>query len=234
MRPFLHGRWCTAALFIAALALTGAARAGDVVLYRCVDAHQAIAVQDQPCPKDSHQDVLKMVRPIDAPPRPRAVATTASSPPAVEAHVMHDRYPQPMYECTNAETGETYLSSTGIPQSRYVPFWTFGVTDGFSVRGELTPSQALHPAPPLRPPNQPPPPPQDHSTRHGHGRFGGAPAYAYVEDSCVRLQQGEVCERLRDRDDALEKLIFNAQPSDRSRYEREQKGVREQMREDCG
>jgi hypothetical protein len=221
-------------LLSAALVAGGAARAGDVTLYRCVGAKGAVSIQDQPCPRDAHQDVLKMVRPIDAPPRPQAVAVAAPSPPSVEVRVVRDHYPQPMFECTNAETGETYLSDTGVPQSRYVPFWNYGVVDNFSVRGELSDSQALHPSPPLRAPNQPPPPPQRPAHRNPHGRFLGGPGYAYVQDSCVRLQQNEVCGRLRDRDDALEKLIFNAQPDERSRYEREQKGVRQQMREDCG
>ncbi len=217
----------------AAVALTAASVsvAGDVTLYRCVGAKGAIAVQDQPCPKDAQQTVLKMQRPVDAPPRPQKIVAAQAPPP--EVLVVRDRYPQPQYECTNAVTGETYLSDSGVPQSRVVPYWTLGLSDGFSVRGELSPSQALHPPPPLRPPNQPPPQMPLH--RGSHGRFfNGFPGYATVQDNCVRLQRGEACDRLRDRDDALGKLIFNAQQNDRARYEREQKGLREQIREDCG
>ena len=218
------------------LAASVAARADDVTLYRCVGAKGAIAVQDQPCPKGMQQSVLKMVRPVDAPPPPQPSPPAAPAPPPVEVRVVSERYPQPMYECTNAETGETYLSRSGVPQSRAVPYWTLGAGDGFFVRGQLTPSQALHPPPPLRPPNQAPPPPTARPPRHGsHGRFaGGLAGYAYVEDSCVRLPQNEVCGRLRERDDALRKLIFNGQQDDRERYEREQKGLREQIREECG
>jgi hypothetical protein len=225
-----HGLVATALMFVALSAPS--ARAGDVTLYRCVDAKGAIAVQDQPCPKDAQQTVLKMARPIDAPLRPQKIVAVQAPP--LEVHVVSDRYPQPVWECTNAQTGETYLSDSGTPQSRYVSSWMYGVTGGFAVHGELTPSQALHPPPPLRPPNQPPPPPQQppHHDRHGH--FLGGPAYAYVQDSCVRLQQNEVCEHLRDRDDVLRKLIFNSQPDERVQYEREQKGLRQQLREDCG
>lgn len=231
--PFLRIRLPFVALAFVALASVCAAQAGDITLYRCVGAKGAIAVQDQPCPADAQQTVLKMVRPVDAPPRPQRIAEAAPAP--VVVHDVQDRYPQPTWECTNAQTGETYLNHSGVPQSRYVPYWTTGVTDGFFVRGELTPSQALHPAPPLRRPDQPPPPPPERSAHRSHGRsFGGLPGYAYVEDSCVPLQQDEVCARMRGRDDALQKLIFNAQPSDRGRYEREQKGVRQQLRADCG
>lgn len=219
---------------MALLALAGSiamrAHADELTLYRCVDVRGTIAIQDRPCPVGSQQRVLKMQRPVDAPPSPPVA--TAPPPPPVEVRIVHDRGMPPTYECTNAQTGETYLNHSGVGQSRYVPYWAYGVGSGFAVFGTLTPAQALHPPPPVGPPQ---PPPRPAGNRHPYPRMGGGLlGYSYVEDHCDPLPQGEVCARLRDRDDALEKLIFNAQPSDRRTYEREQIGVREQLREGCG
>ncbi len=201
-------------LLLGALLASDAARAGDVTIYRCVDARNHVTLQDHPCPKDAHQDVRQMIRPQDAPPRPQVVAAEkAATPPPVEVRVVRVRDPQPLYECRNPDTGETYLSQTGFPESRYVPFSTLGYGGPFSNLGQHAPT----PRAPGRLP---------------HGRFA-YPLMVYVEDTCVRLPQDEVCQRMRDRNDALGTLIFNGQPSDRERYERERKGLLEQMREEC-
>jgi hypothetical protein len=214
MPSAVRQRLVTAALLLGALIASDAASAGDVTIYRCVGAGNQIALQDHPCPKDARQDVRQMIRPQDPPPRPPPVAVaTPLAPPAVEIRVVHVRDPQPLYECRNADSGETYLSQTGVPESRYVPFWTLGLGDGLAQSGERKP------------------PPQVHG-RLPHGHFAYPPV-VYVEDTCVRLPQNEVCQRLRARNDALGTLIFNGQPSERERYERERKGLLEQMRNDC-
>jgi len=141
-------------------------------------------------------------------------------PPAthtVEVHVVHDRDPQPAYRCTTPD-GDTYINRTGIPQGHYVPLWTmgFGLGNGLVNGG--------------RPPMQPAPRPGD---AQFHPAGFGFPAMTYVEDTCVRMPQDEVCDSLRARNDQLNTLIFNGQPSDRERYERERKGLLEQMRSDC-
>lgn len=215
MPPASRHRPMIAALLLVALLATAAAYAGDVTIYRCVGASSQITLQDHPCPKDVHQDVRQMLRPQDPPPRPQQVAASKSPvPPAVEVRVVHVRDPQPLYECSNPDTGETYLSRTGVPESRYVPFSTLGYGDPFIHVGTRTPIP--------RTPGRLPP---DHF---------GYPPLVYVQDSCVRLPQDEVCQRMHDRNDALGTLIFNAQPSDRERDERERKSLIEQMREECG
>jgi len=208
------------AALIGACFAAGAARADDVIIYRCVDAAGKVALQDRPCPKDVHQDVRQMLRPQDPPPSPEPINVVV--PPAtrtVEVHVVHDRDPQPAYRCTTPD-GETYISRTGIPQGHYVPFWTFGFGrgNGFANGG--------------RPPAQSMPRPGDSQFHHGGGGIG-FPIMTYVEDTCVRMPQDEVCGSLRARNDQLGTLIFNGQPSDRERYERERKGLLEQMRSDC-
>jgi hypothetical protein len=207
-----------AAILLVALAWTGISRAADeVTIYRCASAGGKISLQDRPCPKDAHQDIRQMIRPQDPPPRPQS--STVQAPPAAspaEVRIVHVRDSQPTYQCTTPD-GDTYINHTGIPQARYVPLWTFGIRrgNGFENVGRPTP--------------QPSPNPVGRRPPHGLG----FPLMAYVEDSCVRLQQDEVCQSLRARNDVLGTLIFNGQPSDRERYERERRGLLEQMQSDC-
>ncbi len=236
MRPARARRFSITAclLFASATVAPGASNAataspaptGDITIYRCVGPNHAITLQDHPCPKDVHQDVLQMVRPIDAPPRPQPVATVV--PPPVEVRVVHERESQPLYECTNAETGETYLSQTGAPQSRYVTYWSSGFGDDLTPVGPRPPLS--HPA--LTQPLLSPTPKPHPIARPMHSRFA-FPAAVYVTDTCVRLSQQETCARMSERNNALGTLIFNGQANDRVRYEREQKALREQMREEC-
>jgi hypothetical protein len=195
------------ALLAGALVAAGAARAADsVTIYRCLGAKGEIALQDRPCPKDARQDVRQMVRPQDAPPRPLTTAAyTPQRPPAIEVRVIHDRDPRPMYECRTPD-GETYTNETGIPNSRYVPLWTYGYS-GMAGRG--------------RGPGSGPPRPL---------LLG---ASTYEQDTCIRLPQNEVCHALHDRRDELGTRIFNSQPTERQRYEREQRAVDDQLASDC-
>ncbi len=221
MPSALQHRVITIALMLGALVVMSTARADEVTIYRCVGAGNKISLQDRPCPKDVHQDVRQMLRPQDPPPRPQQVAATpaprTNAVSDVIVHVVHDRDPQPTYQCTTSD-GDSYISHTGIPRARYVPLWTFGFGrgDGFTNVGRPAPQPTERPG---------------GSQRH-HNGFG-FPASVYVEDTCERLPQDEVCQSLRARNDALGTLIFNGQPSDRERYERERKGLLEQMRSDC-
>ncbi len=210
-----------ALLLAASSAIAPARAAGEVTIYRCVAAGNKVSLQDHPCPKDAHQDVREMIRPQDPPPRPQPIAkiVPVRAPAQVEVRIVHVRDPQPLYECHSFD-GSTYLSRTGVPVQRSVPLWVLGYrmsggSDRFADAGRPAPSPMPQRA------GQPP-----------DGRFANTPG-AWVEDRCVRLPQAEVCQRLRDRDDELGTLIFNAQPSDRVRYERERQGLVEQMRSDC-
>jgi hypothetical protein len=204
------------AIAIAIAASAAARAAGDVTIYRCVATDGKVSLQDRPCPKDAHQDVREMARPQDAPPRPPAAETrTSPAPPPTEVRIVHVRDPQPLYECTSYD-GQTYLSQSGVPQSHFVPLWVQGLdprtmNDGFVNVGGRAPV---------------PPPAQT----------GGPIVYSpgtWVEDRCIRLPQAEVCQRIRDRQDELGTRIFNAQPSDRARFERERQGLAEQLQSDC-
>lgn len=60
------------------------ARAGDVTIYRCVDARGHIALRDSPCVEGERQEVRNMGRPLDPPPS-AAAANPPSRPPAYNA-----------------------------------------------------------------------------------------------------------------------------------------------------
>ncbi len=221
MPSIVRHRLLIAAMLPVAIAAADIARADDVTIYRCVDAGGKVSLQDRPCPKDVHQDVRQMLRPQDPPPGPQSIATTQPPPAArpngnrdVVLRVIHVRDPQPLFECRTVD-GDTYLSQTGIPESRYVPVWTLGLGDGFvNVGGRVRPE------------------PQRGSGRLPPGSFGYPPV-TYTEDTCVRLPQDEICQRMRVRNDELGTRIFNGQPSDRERFERERKGLLEQIAQEC-
>ena len=219
MASLLHHHVLPGLLLLVGLVVVSAARADDVTIYRCVDPAGKISLQDSPCPANARQQVREMQRPQDPPPRPPQAEATpipAPQPQAPEIRIVHVRDPQPLYECRNPDTGETYMSQTGVPEGRYVPFSTLGYGDPFANVGGRTPT----PSPAIR------------TGRLPHGKFA-YPAMVYVQDTCVRLPQDEVCRRMHARDDELGTLIFNAQPSDRLNYERERKGLAEQMRGEC-
>ena len=80
--------------------------AGEITVFRCVDAKGAVTLQDKPCPKSSTASTSReMVRPKDAPPRP--VAKPRQEDVADVEPVVDDgwRYepepPPPMYLCTS-------------------------------------------------------------------------------------------------------------------------------------
>ena len=210
-----------ALLLVSFAACLPARAAGEVTIYRCVASGRKVSLQDRPCPKDAHQDVREMLRPQDPPPRPQAPIVQA--PPAsvaTQVRIVHVRDPQPLYECRSFD-GQTYLSRTGIPKTRFVPLWVLGYRmfgdDGFADVGR--------PAPVSLPPSQ-------GSGYPSNGQYADTPG-TYIDDRCVRLPQAEVCQRMRDRQDELGTRIFNAQPTDRVRYERERQGLVEQLRSDC-
>lgn len=205
---------------------------GQVVVYRCTDAQGRLSLRDSPCPAGSRQEARRMQRPKDAPVRvvdvvpetPAVAAPTGFAPPQV--YIL--RPPRPLYECV-APDGARYTSDTPEGNPRRVPAWTLdypvlqratviepgGVEIGYgpggwrgryrsgSVREVVVPTPA------------------------GYG------AETWVRDACHPLPQAEVCARLRERRDEIGTRWFNAQPSDRTRLERERRAVIERIAADC-
>jgi hypothetical protein len=82
------------------------AAAGSVTVYRCVGDKGVVSLQDKPCAKGTEQKTIEMVRPKDAPPRPRSEPEPepqALPPPPPQAweYVPQRMPPPPLYECTS-------------------------------------------------------------------------------------------------------------------------------------
>ena len=210
-----------------------ASRAADeVVIYRCTDARGQLTLRDSPCPKGQAQETRSMLRPKDAPPaRPATLparATEAPPAPATERVVVLQS-PRPLYECVTPD-GERYTSDTPEGNPRWVPLWTLGVpvapypypypgtvgsTSLAITHGnvQITSGRTVV-TPPV----------------YGPAAYG---AGTWVRDQCHALPQAEVCARLRDRRDEVNRRFFNAQPSERDRLRVEERGIDARLAQDC-
>jgi hypothetical protein len=81
------------------------AATGSVTVYRCVGDKGVVSLQDKPCAKGTEQKTIEMVRPRDAPPRPRSapepVAEALPPPPPPWEYEPQRTPPPPLYECTS-------------------------------------------------------------------------------------------------------------------------------------
>ncbi|KRD77015.1 DUF4124 domain-containing protein [Lysobacter sp. Root983] len=148
---------------LALLALTGAAQAQQVTIYRCTDASGALTVQnDVPCPKGSKQDKRVIgsapttstppafVTPIGAAPAPppnaapksppatpMPASTAPAAPPASTAQrddsAVSDRLPPPTLFECRTFDNDRYLSDKGDQPERCAPLQTYGVNGGPSA-----------------------------------------------------------------------------------------------------
>jgi hypothetical protein len=200
----------------------------DVTIFRCTDAKGHVTLRDSPCAEGQAQETRTMLRPKDAPwhPPPAPVAPSRIDAPAREMVVEHAT--RPLYECVTPD-GELYTSETPEGNPRWVPLWTLGYPYGGAVlyggvdRGSV-------------------------SLTSGHVRvdMGGTrvrpPVYSdaawamgtWIRDECHALPPAEVCARLRDRRDEIDRRFFNAQPSERDTLRVEERGVVARLDEDCG
>jgi len=110
-------------VLVPAGATTRAAATGEITIFRCVDAKGGLTLQDKPCPEGTDQTSRDMVRPKDAPPRPRRaepeVAELPPPPPPWEFEPMRTP-PPPMYVCTSYD-GEVRESEVYDPNPRCEP-----------------------------------------------------------------------------------------------------------------
>lgn len=224
-------RFLSAAAIIMLAAIAAAsAHAGDVTIYRCIDARGHLTLRDTPCASGEKQQTRNMLRPKDAPARivntPRASHEhyDAPSPP----QVVMITAPRPLYECITPD-GERYTSDGDQGNPRWVPLWTLGypmvpVAPGMIANTGL-------------------------AITHGNVRIDGnrtvlvppypVPQYAYgtgtwVRDDCHPLPPQEMCARLRDRRDGIRHRFFNAMPSERDVLRVEERGVNARLDNDCG
>lgn len=213
---------------LAATVPTKPARADDVTIYRCIGARGRLTLRDTPCPKGEHQETRTMLRPRDAPPRPRPAALAAPSTPAVDRPAVTLVYPpRPLYECVTPD-GERYTSDTAEGHPRWVPLWTLG----YPVLPILPRREA---GVDFRFRNR-------HVDISGGSHLRGGPVYpiaaygagSWIRDACHALPQQEVCDRLRDRRSEVRRRFFNAQPSERDVLRVEERGINARLDSDCG
>jgi hypothetical protein len=227
----MNARAVFAALLPGLLGLAGAAHAAqdEVTIYRCTDAKGHVTLRDSPCTKGQAQETRSMLRPKDAPWHPPPVPVAPRRNETTAREVIVERAPRPLYECVTPD-GELYTSETPEGNPRWVPLWTLGYPYGGAVlygggvdRGSV-------------------------SLTTGHVRvdLGGTrirpPVYSdaawamgtWIRDECHALPPAEVCARLRDRRDEINRRFFNAQPSERDTLRVEERGVVARLDEDCG
>ena len=130
---------------IAAIAMTSAAAAPQVVIYRCTDASGALTVQnDEPCPAGSRQERTVVEPPPPMPvyvPLPQPPAAADPTPAAAEPVPAAERPdapppariadadrlpPPPIYRC-HTPGNDRYVSESSEPQPRCVAMQTVGI-----------------------------------------------------------------------------------------------------------
>ena len=211
----------------------GAAHAGDVTVYRCVGKDGSLALRDTPCAPGETQQVRNLARPRDPPPRPAQAEPASVAPPApapVREVVIVRTPAQPMYECTNAETGERYTSDDGDGNPRWVPLWTLGYPTLARVpvtepgRGHIRIENGHVSG-------------SYHSGGSGHAVVptpAGYGAGTWVRDTCHMLPPQEACARLSDRKYEILRRYNSALQSERRELDLEQRGIEARMANDCG
>lgn len=220
---------CLLAAVAAATLQPPPAHAEDVTIYRCTDGRGNTTLRDTPCAKGQQQETRSMVRPKDAPSRVVEVAPPPTPQPPPTRTVVYAP-PQPMYECRMPD-GNTYTSDSPEGNPRWVPLWTLGypaLVDGPMYQPGST--SIVRRADGR----------VDVNVQGGRYVNGPVPTWAgygggtWVRDECHMLPPSDTCARLRDRRDEIGKRFFNAQPSERDRLNREQRGIDARLDNDCG
>ena len=203
--------------------------AANIVIYRCTDTQGGIALQDTPCRDAVQQERRSLPAPPPAPvarDRPAPIATAPTTSPEERDRSASDpqatpRTPQPLFLCERHD-GETYESTTGIPERRWVPLWALGEDPRAPVTA-LDP-ETIGRTNPLR-----------------RTARDGTPALAisaqtlgtWVEDICTPLSPGQICARRRDTLAGFGRRIFNAGQSEGDRLRAEERVLRERLSAEC-
>ncbi len=209
-----------------------AAAPAQVTIYRCTDSQERLILRDSPCEKGQRQETRSMLRPKDAPARPPPIAATSagivSAPVIAPPQIIVINTPQPLYECVTPDNNR-YLSDSAEGNPRWVPLWALGapVLASVPVIGPGGVSVSVN---------------NGHvSGSYSSGSFGsvivptaaGYGAGTWVRDACSALPQNDVCARLQDRRDAVRRRFFNAQASERSELNREERSLNARLAQDC-
>lgn len=227
-------------LALAAASLPAAAPPAQVTIYRCVDASGRLSLRDSPCRKGEKQEVRAMLRPTDPPPQRAATAAPRRTPaPVVDAapaipRVVYLTPPRPLYECTTPD-GARYTSESPEGTPRWVPLWTLGgpvlvpqrgmAEGGYGGRVDY----------------------RDGGTRlridaGRRWRVPGTvvgpstayvPAGTWIRDTCHALPPAEVCARLVDERERLDRRYNSALQGERDTIVRTQRGIDARLASEC-
>ena len=126
--PPLQALFC---LMLAACAPCALAR----TVYKCVDAHGNLSLQDAPCAAGARQTREELEVPAEPPPRSEFDAPSSpvtehvATPPAPATPPIEvaKAGPPPIWFCTRPEDGNRYVSHDGKPPPRWVPAGILGV-----------------------------------------------------------------------------------------------------------
>ncbi len=214
----------------------------NITVYRCVGKDGVVALRDQPCAPGEAQQVRELAKPKEAPAQDAAPVAAVAEPAPRERIVVRTPI-QPMYECTDIETGATYTSDVDSGNPRWINDYVVGIAGAFSSP---------------RPPHGPPPPKPGTPIWQGHPGHGVIPdappaptrlpsaALAgstgvllpagghMVHDSCNMLPQAEACARLNDRRYEILKSYGVVSQDKEHQLAREQRGIDARMANDCG
>lgn len=164
-------------------------RADTTTVYKCIAKGQVV-YQGTPCAHGQQQQTMQLQddgpistpspAPVDDAPR----VVTAPPAPAPPPYTP----PSPMYRCTRATDGKTYLSSNGNPQPYYAPLAMTGILPtsiGQNYGGRVSPNAAMV-----------------------------ASHYTLMQDQCQAMTPDDTCTTLRNQYDENERKLSRAFKSD--------------------
>jgi hypothetical protein len=168
------------------------AAADTTTVYKCGPSQGSVTYQSTPCAQGQPQQVMQLENngPASSP-----LPTPVSNSPAVAASTPTaplplNTPPAPMYRCTNAVNGNSYLSSNGNPPPYYAPLAVTGIVP-------VPLGQTYAPA--------------------GHGAATSATIashYVQVQDTCQAMTPQDTCSELRSQYDENERKLSRAFKSD--------------------
>lgn len=190
-------------------------------VYKCSDGHGHVSYQEQRCASTMKQEALQLSDAVAAPsPMPTAVASPA---PKVEKPAPEAPAPQipltQMYRCMHAVDGTLYVSSNGHPHPFLAPLGMLGTLPNSLADAYGQPGGAGISAP-----------------EANRGRVSSslvAGSYTQVQDQCRPMRVPEICDWLRDEDEANERKLQRAFKSDQAPLLQRQTALHAQL-SNCG
>jgi hypothetical protein len=194
---FIFGMWrLPVLLFIISVSATA-----DTV-YKCSDGHGHMSFQEQRCASAMKQEALLLSNAVAAPalmPPTPATPAPAVGEPAPEPSAPRVRLTQ-MYQCMHAADGGLYVSSNGHPRPFLAPLGMLGALPNSLSDAYGRPGGAGISAP------------EANRGRVSSSQVAGS--YTQVQDQCGPMSVPEICDWLRDQNEANERKLQRAFKSD--------------------